>query len=49
MGDAEAGPIGLRNGTLRPVVRQAIPLARAPRACEAVMEPERFGKIVLIP
>ena len=40
---------GLRNGTLRPVVGQEIPLAQAPRAHEAVMEAGHYGKIVLVP
>jgi NADPH:quinone reductase len=40
---------GLRNGTLRPVVGQELPLAQAPRAHEAVMEPGAYGKIVLVP
>ena len=40
---------GLRNGTLRPVVGQEIPLALAPRAHEAIMEPGHYGKIVLVP
>jgi NADPH:quinone reductase len=40
---------GLENGTLRPVVGQEIPLAEAPRAHRAVMEPGAHGKIVLIP
>ena len=40
---------GLRNGTLRPVVGQEIPLAKAPRAHEAVMEAGHYGKIVLVP
>src|SRR5204862_8148290 len=40
---------GLRNGTLRPVIGQEIPLAQAPRAHEAVMAPGRYGKIVLVP
>ncbi|MBI2901986.1 MAG: NADPH:quinone reductase [Candidatus Methylomirabilis oxyfera] len=40
---------GLENGTLRPVVGQEIPLADAPRAHHAVMEPGAYGKIVLIP
>ncbi|MSU22118.1 MAG: NADPH:quinone reductase [Pedosphaera sp.] len=40
---------GLQNGTLRPVIGQMIPLAEAPRAHEAVLEPGSFGKIVLIP
>lgn len=40
---------GLRNGTLRPVIGQELPLAQAARAHEAVMEPGHHGKIVLIP
>ncbi|RMF90551.1 MAG: NADPH:quinone reductase [Nitrospinota bacterium] len=40
---------GLENGTLRPVIGQEIPLAEAPRAHRAVMEPGAYGKIVLIP
>ena len=40
---------GLRNGSLRPVIGQEIPLAQAARAHEAVMEPGHFGKIVLVP
>jgi NADPH2:quinone reductase len=40
---------GLRNGTLRPVVGQEIPLAQAPRAHEAVMAAGHYGKIVLVP
>jgi NADPH2:quinone reductase len=40
---------GLRNGTLRPVIGQELPLAQAPRAHEAVMEPGHHGKIVLVP
>jgi NADPH:quinone reductase len=40
---------GLRNGTLRPVVGQELPLAQAPRAHEAVMRPGHHGKIVLVP
>ncbi|HST20289.1 MAG TPA: NADPH:quinone reductase [Blastocatellia bacterium] len=40
---------GLESGTLRPVVGQEIPLAEAPRAHVAVMEPGAYGKIVLIP
>lgn len=39
---------GLENGTLRPVVGKEIPLADAPRAHHAVMEPGAYGKIVLI-
>lgn len=40
---------GLENGTLRPVIGQEIPLAEAPRAHKAVMEPGAYGKIVLLP
>jgi NADPH2:quinone reductase len=40
---------GLRNGTLKPVIGQEIPLAQAPRAHEAVMEAGHYGKIVLVP
>ena len=40
---------GLRNGTLRPIIAQGLPLAQAPRAHEAVMEAGRHGKIVLVP
>jgi len=40
---------GLRNGSLRPVIGQEIPLAQAPRAHEAVMAAGHYGKIVLVP
>jgi NADPH2:quinone reductase len=40
---------GLENGTLNPVVGREMPLADAPRAHEAVMEPGALGKIVLVP
>ncbi|MFL6539599.1 MAG: NADPH:quinone reductase, partial [Chthoniobacterales bacterium] len=40
---------GLENGTLRPVVGKELPLAEAPAAHRAVMEPGAFGKIVLVP
>jgi NADPH2:quinone reductase len=40
---------GLRNGSLRPVIAQEIPIAQAPRAHEAVMAPGHSGKVVLIP
>jgi NADPH2:quinone reductase len=39
---------GLANGTLKPVVGREIPLADAPKAHEAVMEPGALGKIVLV-
>lgn len=38
---------GLANNTLRPVVGQEIPLAEAPRAHKAVMEPGAHGKVAL--
>jgi NADPH2:quinone reductase len=40
---------GLRNGTLRPVIAQELPLAQAARGHEAVMEAGHHGKIVLVP
>ena len=40
---------GLENGTLNPVIGKEMPLAEAPKAHEAVMEPGAFGKIVLLP
>jgi NADPH2:quinone reductase len=40
---------GLQNGTIRPIVGQTIPLAEAPRAHRAVMDPGAHGKIVLLP
>jgi NADPH2:quinone reductase len=40
---------GLENGSLSPVVGRELPLAEAPRAHEAVLEPGAHGKIVLIP
>ncbi len=40
---------GLSSGTLRPIVREELPLDRAPLAHRRVMEPGASGKIVLIP
>jgi NADPH2:quinone reductase len=40
---------GLRNGTLKPVIAEEIPLGQAPRAHEAVMAGGHRGKIVLVP
>lgn len=40
---------GLANGTLTPIIAQAIPLAEASRAHEAITESGARGKIVLIP
>jgi NADPH:quinone reductase len=38
---------GLENGTLRPVIGRELPLAEAPAAHRAVMEPGALGKIIL--
>ncbi len=40
---------GLENGTLRPVIAREFPLAKAPYAHGAIMDPGAAGKIVLIP
>jgi NADPH2:quinone reductase len=40
---------GLGSGALNPVVGREFPLADAPRALEAVLEPGALGKIALIP
>lgn len=40
---------GLETGTLRPVIGKQFPLAEAPQAHRAVMEPGALGKIVLVP
>jgi len=40
---------GLRNGSLRPVIAQELPLAQAARGHEVVMEPGHHGKVVLVP
>jgi len=40
---------GLENGTLHPIVGREFPLADAPLAHKAVMEPGAQGKIVLLP
>jgi len=40
---------GLENGSLRPAVGKELPLADAPQAHRAVMEPGAFGKTVLVP
>ena len=40
---------GLRNGSLRPVIAEELPLAEAARSHEAVMAPGHHGKIVLVP
>jgi NADPH:quinone reductase len=40
---------GLENKSLRPIIGHEFPLADAPRAHAAVMEPGAYGKIVLIP
>lgn len=41
--------LGLKAGDLRPIVGEEIPLAEAPRAHEALMRSNSYGKIVLIP
>ena len=40
---------GLRNGTLKPVIGQEMPLADASRAHHAVIEDSHYGKIILVP
>jgi NADPH2:quinone reductase len=40
---------GLESGTLRPIIGKEMPLADAPKAHVAVLEPGAYGKIVLIP
>jgi NADPH2:quinone reductase len=40
---------GLRNGSLRPVIGEEIPLAEAPKAHEVVMANGHHGKVVLVP
>ncbi len=40
---------GLSNGTLTPVIAREFPLADAPAAHKAIMEPGAAGKIVLVP
>jgi NADPH2:quinone reductase len=40
---------GLRNGSLRPVIHEELPLAQAPKSHEAVMQNGHVGKIVLVP
>lgn len=40
---------GFSNGTLTPVIAREFPLAEAPAAHRAIMEPGAFGKIVLVP
>ena len=40
---------GLTAGYLKPVVREAIPLADAPGAHREIIENKAFGKIVLVP
>jgi len=38
----------LANGTVKPLVGRDLPLADAPKAHEAVLEPGALGKIVLV-
>ena len=40
---------GLRNGTLKPVIGQEMPLADASRAHQSVIEDSHYGKIILAP
>lgn len=40
---------GLENGALKPVIGREMPLADAPKAHVAIMEPGAHGKIVLVP
>jgi len=40
---------GLRNGTLKPVIGQELPLADASRAHQSVIEDGHYGKIILVP
>lgn len=40
---------GLESGALKPIVDQEIPLAEAARSHEAVIQPNSYGKIVLVP
>jgi NADPH2:quinone reductase len=40
---------GLRNGTLRPVIAQELPIRHAARSHEAVMAPGHHGKVILVP
>ena len=40
---------GFANGTLAPIIAREFPLAEAPAAHKAIMEPGAFGKIVLVP
>jgi NADPH2:quinone reductase len=40
---------GLESGTLRPIVGREMPLADAPPAHRAVMEPGAHGKVILVP
>lgn len=49
MADIHAALVaGLADGTFRPVIGKELPLAEAPEAHRAVMEPGAFGKIVLL-
>jgi NADPH:quinone reductase len=40
---------GLRNGTLRPVIAQELPISHAARSHEEVMAPGHHGKVILVP
>jgi NADPH2:quinone reductase len=41
--------VGLRDGSLRPVVARELPLAEAARAHHHIMERPALGKLVLLP
>jgi NADPH2:quinone reductase len=41
--------MGLRDGSLRPVVSRELPLAEAARAHRHLMERPALGKLVLVP
>ncbi|MEO6908185.1 MAG: NADPH:quinone reductase [Abditibacteriaceae bacterium] len=45
----EALNVGLENGTLKPVIRQTVPLAEASKAHELVMQPGAAGNVILVP
>src|SRR5258706_6894844 len=40
---------GLRNGSLRPMIAQELPLSQAARSHEAGLEPGHHGKVILVP
>jgi NADPH2:quinone reductase len=40
---------GIQSGIIAPVVTEEIPLAQAPLAHERILQPDHYGKIVLVP